>query len=68
LPDELLDWLEGEAKRANCQKSTLVRQILRRHRTKRTSGLERAADLCGCVQSGIPDLAHNKKYLKGFGQ
>lgn len=25
-------------------------------------------DLCGSVDSGVPDLATNKKYMKGYGQ
>ncbi len=69
LPDELLAWLEREAKRAHRPKSTLVRDILRREQqTERASALDLAADLCGCVASNVQDLAHNKKHLKGFGQ
>lgn len=69
LPDELSAWLEGEAKRANRPKSTLVREILQRHRRSTpTNALDLAADLCGCVQSGVRDLAHNKNHLKGFGR
>jgi len=69
MPDELLTWLEREAKRANRPKSALVREILQRYRrTQRPSALDLAADLSGCVHSGTRDLAHNKKYLKGFGR
>jgi hypothetical protein len=69
LPEDLLVWLEREAKRINQPKSTLVREILQRHRrSERPSGLELAADLCGCMESGLRDLAHNKKHLKGFGR
>jgi predicted DNA-binding protein len=69
LPDELLVWLEREAKRANRGKSTIVREILLQHqRTRHRSALDLAADLCGSVQSGVRDLAHNKKHLKGFGR
>ncbi len=69
LPDDLLSWLEREAKRANRPKSALVREMLQKHRqTERPSALDLAADLCGCVQSGVRDLGHNKKYLKGFGR
>jgi hypothetical protein len=25
-------------------------------------------DLCGCVLSGLGDLARNKKHMKGFGR
>jgi hypothetical protein len=69
LPDELLGWLEQEAKLAGRPKSALVRDILqqRQHR-RRQSALDLAADLCGCVQSGMRDLSRNKKHLKGFGR
>jgi len=69
LPDQLLGWLESEAKRARQPKSALVRQILQQHRERqRQSALDLTADLCGCVQSGLRDLARNKKHLKGFGR
>jgi predicted DNA-binding protein len=68
LPDELLGWLENEAKLAGQPKSALVREILQqRQRHRRQTALDLAADLCGCVQSGLGDLARNKKRLKGFG-
>ena len=69
LPEGLLAWLENEAKRARQPKSALVRQILQeQQRRQRQSALDLAADLCGCVQSGLRDLARNKKHLKGFGR
>ncbi len=69
VPDELLVWLENEAKRAGQSKSALVRSILQQHRQRRhRSALDLAADLCGCVESGLGDLARNKKHLKGFGR
>jgi len=69
LPDGLLGWLEAEAKRARQPKSALVRQILQQHQQRqRRSALDLAADPCGCVQSGLRDLARNKKHLKGFGR
>ena len=69
VPDELLVWLENEAKRARRAKSALVREILQeRQQRKSQSALDLAADLCGCVRSGLGDLARNKKYLKGFGR
>lgn len=69
LPDELLAWLEREARRTNRPKSALVRDILQRHqRVEPRSALDLAADLCGSVASGVKDLAHNKKYLRGFGR
>jgi len=69
LPDGLLGWLENEAKRARQPKSTLVREILRQHQQRQQqSALDLAADLCGCVRSGLRDLSRNKKHLKGFGR
>jgi predicted DNA-binding protein len=69
VPEELLAWLENESKRANRAKSAVVREILQRHqRAQARSALDMAADLCGCVQSGVRDLARNKKHLKGFGR
>ena len=69
LPEGLLGWLEAEAKRARQPKSALVREILQQHRHRQQpSALDLAADLCGCVESGLADLARNKKHLKGFGR
>ena len=69
LPDELLKWLENEAKRSRQPKSALVREILQHHQQRRhQSALDLASDLCGCVQSGLHDLSRNKKHLKGFGR
>jgi hypothetical protein len=69
VPEELLVWLEREARRAGQPKSVLIRNILRQCQQRRPqSALDLAADLCGCVRSGLGDLARNKKYLKGFGR
>ena len=69
LPDGLLAWLESEAKRANRPKSAVVREVLQQHQqSQRRSALDLAGDLCGCVESGLRDLSHNKKHLKGFGR
>lgn len=69
LPPMLTDWLENESKRANRSKSALVREILEQHQQRqRSSALDLAGDLCGCVESGLRDLSHNRKHLKGFGQ
>jgi predicted transcriptional regulator len=69
LPDGLLGWLEHEAKRTRRPKSALAREILQRHQQQhRQSAFDLAADLCGCVESGLRDLSRNKKHLKGFGQ
>ena len=69
LPEGLSAWLETEAKRSKRPKSALVRDILEQHqRLRPRSALELTADLCGCVESGLRDLARNKKHLKGFGR
>jgi len=69
LPDGLLGWLENEAKRARRPKSALVREILEQHQQRQyLSALDLAADLCGCVESGLRDLSRNKRHLKGFGR
>jgi Ribbon-helix-helix protein, copG family len=69
LPDSLLAWLEQEARRVNLSKSALVRDVLQQHQHQRAqNALDLAGDLCGCVDSGLRDLSHNKKRLKGFGQ
>lgn len=69
LPEGLLGWLESEAQRAGRPKSAVVREILQQHqRRQHPSALGLAADLCGCVQSGLGDLSRDKKHLKGFGR
>jgi hypothetical protein len=69
LPEGLLGWLEHEARRVRQPKSALVREILDQHRQRQhPSALDLSADLCGCVQSGVRDLARNQKHLRGFGQ
>jgi len=69
LPESLSAWLEQEARRMNRPKSAVVRAILQQHQqTQPCTALDLAADLCGCVKSGVRDLARNKKHLKGFGQ
>lgn len=69
LPDGLLAWLESEAKRVNRPKSAVVREVLQQHQQQqRQTALVLAGDLCGCVESRLGDLSHNKKHLKGFGR
>jgi predicted DNA-binding protein len=69
LPEELLGWLEKEAKKVRQPKSALVREILReRQKSQRRSALDLAADLCGSAESGLRDLSRNKKHMKGFGR
>lgn len=69
LPKDLLEWVETEARKSNRPKSALIRDILKQHReTTRKSAVDLAADLCGCVSSGLCDLSRNMKRLRGFGK
>jgi predicted transcriptional regulator len=72
LPDELLAELEREAKTRRITKSVLVREsleaALRGRRRRAASCYDLARDLAGMVK-GLPrDLAHNPKYMDGFGE
>jgi predicted transcriptional regulator len=73
LPDDLLVAVEREAKARRVTKSVLVREsleaALRRRQTRHgTSCFDLARDLAGSVK-GLPrDLAHNRKYMDGFGE
>jgi predicted transcriptional regulator len=72
LPDELLAELEREAKTRRITKSVLVREsleaALRGRRRRAVSCYDLARDLAGMVK-GLPrDLAHNPKYMNGFGE
>ena len=37
-------------------------------RRRKPSLHERMKDFCGIVDSGVPDLATNKKHMEGFGR
>jgi predicted transcriptional regulator len=73
LPDDLLAELEREAKARRVAKSVLVRESLEaalrpRSRRRGASCFDLARDLAGSVR-GLPrDLAHNPKYIDGFGE
>jgi hypothetical protein len=73
LPEELLAQLEREAKARRVPKSVVVRESLEtalrpRSRGRSNSCYDLARDLAGSVR-GLPrDLAHNPKYLEGFGK
>jgi predicted transcriptional regulator len=73
IPDELLAELERAAKAKRVAKSVIVRESLeaalrpRVHR-RTASSFDLAADLAGSLK-GLPrDLAHNPKYMDGFGE
>ena len=73
LPDDLLAELEREAKARPVTKSAVVRKSLEtalreRPRRRAASCYDLARDLAGSL-SGLPrDLAHNPKYMRGFGE
>ncbi|MGJ3241632.1 MAG: ribbon-helix-helix protein, CopG family [Opitutales bacterium] len=75
LPDELAIRLEKRAKRLGVSKSSLLRDSLERGLGGDVGTVEEepsAYDLmkegCGCVDSGVTDLATNPKYMEGFGR
>jgi hypothetical protein len=71
LSDDLLAELEREAKTRRITKSVLVRESLEaalRGRTRRAASCyDLARDLAGTVKCMPRDLAHNPKYMEGFG-
>ena len=70
LPDDLLADLEREAKARHLTKSILVRRSLETALRRRHAGscFDLAQDLAGSLK-GLPhDLAHNPKYMNGFGE
>jgi hypothetical protein len=68
LPDRLASWVERESRRKGRSKSAFVREILENQQSgTATSTLNAIGDLCGCVDSGLGDLSHNRKRLRGFG-
>jgi predicted transcriptional regulator len=72
LPDNLLAELEREAKARRITKSVLVRQsleaALRRRPRHAGSCYDLARDLAGTLKDLPRDLAHNPKYMQGFGE
>jgi predicted transcriptional regulator len=73
LPDDLLAELERVARTRRTTKSVLVRESLeaalrRQPRRRAASCYDLARDLAGTVK-GLPrDVAHNPKYMEGFGE
>ncbi|MEX2580844.1 MAG: CopG family transcriptional regulator [Verrucomicrobiales bacterium] len=74
LSDEVAARLEKRAKRLGVSKSAIVRESIERELREQTAVEEEptAYDLmkdgCGCVDSGVADLATNPKHLEGFGR
>ena len=73
ISDELLAELERAAKAKRVAKSVIVRESLEtalrpRARGRTASSFDLAADLAGSIK-GLPrDLAHNARYMDGFGE
>ena len=71
VPDPLDKKLRAAAKRRHSNKGTVIRTVLERYFAERTEQAVSCYDITKDLRgkfSGLPDLSHNKKYLKGFGQ
>ncbi len=70
LPEKLKEKLESEARLRGKSCSAVVRDSLEKDLagSETPSLLDRVRDLVGKGDSGVPDLATNPKYMKGFGQ
>lgn len=74
LPDELAVHLAKRAKRLGVSKSALMRESLEREFSaewaveEEPTAYDLMKDGCGCVDSGIGDLATNPKHMEGFGR
>lgn len=74
MPDELYRRAKSEAALRGRKLKDLVEEGLRlvlkspREPAPRPSLADLMKEGCGIVNSGVPDLATNKKYLAGFGR
>jgi hypothetical protein len=73
LPEDLLGQLAREAKARRVTKSRLVRERLEKGLYEQpppgaVSCYDLARDLAGTVKGLPKDLAHNPKYMEGFGR
>lgn len=74
LSDEVAARLEKRAQRLGVSKSKIVRESIERALREQPtveeepSAYEVMKDGCGCVNSGVPDLATHPKHLEGFGR
>jgi hypothetical protein len=72
LPDALRVRLEAEAARRGVSLGAVVREaaetyVVRAPAQQKLSLYERSKHLCGCLNSGLSDLASNPKHLEGMG-
>jgi predicted DNA-binding protein len=73
LPDDLLAQLGREAKARRVTKSQVIRESLEKGLIEQppagaVSCYDLARDLAGTVKGLPKDLAHNPKYMAGFGE
>lgn len=74
VPDDLYRRAKAEAALRGLRVKDLVEEGLRRvlaapkPMRDRPSMAELIKDVCGMVDSGIPDLASNPKHMEGFGR
>jgi len=75
LPDELALRLEERARRSGMSKSKLIRDWIEagfrasdEKQEEELSAYDLMKDGCGCVDSGVTDLATNPKHMEGFGR
>jgi len=70
MPEELKERLEDQARLRGKSCSAVVRDSLEKElaASRKPSLLDRIQDLIPKRGSGIPDLATNPKYMKGYGE
>jgi hypothetical protein len=73
LPDDLLAYLDIEAKARRITRSSLVRESLEKALRKQppsraVSCYDLARDLAGAIKGLPEDLADNPKHMEGFGE
>jgi predicted DNA-binding protein len=70
LPDSLARRLKQTVARRRATQSEVIREALEAHLGAPSAGayLELVGDLAGSLRGGAPDLASNKRRLKGFGR
>jgi len=74
LPDDVAVRLEKRAKRLGVSKSAIVRDSIERELREqpvveeKPSAYDLMKDGCGCVDSGLTDLATNPEHMEGFGR
>ena len=76
VPEELDARLTKRAKRLGVSKSEVAREAIKRDLEanqsdaveEEPSAYDLMKDGCGCVDSGVTDLATNPKHMEGFGE